>query len=199
MPRKKKLNQRQLDSVDWYKDVLKRFVNKKASLEYDKKYRRIKEGELLLMAYPNPKTPLKQLKFFDAQPLAMLFNTKSKNIFAVNLHYMSTPQREIFLKYVIKLNKNNIRTGKRFTLSWEMINEYLHKNGLAHIAVKQYIKPRIRNIEYIPYSQWKYAIHLPSERFVFDGEYSHDDITSMVRRAGKKTKSSKNTVSRKKR
>lgn len=192
MPRKRKLTKREEESIEWYKEVLAKTTSKKVSESYDKIRRRIKEGEMITFKYPNPKTPLKQLRWFDANPLVILFNTKSKNLFGVNLHYMPKPARETFLKFVIKLNKSKIKSGNRFDLSWEQIHEYLKRNGMANLVVKQYIIARMQNVEYVRYNQWKHAVSLPSEQFVFDGNYSHDDILAMQRRSAKATKSSKN-------
>lgn len=192
MPRKKKLTAREEESVQWFKEVVAKTVSKKVSENYDKFRRRIKEGEMVTFKYPNPKTPLKQLRWFDAHPLVILFNTKGKNLFGVNLHYMPKPARETFLKFVLKVNKAKLKSGNRFDLSWESIHEYLKRNGLADLVVKQYIPARMQNVEYVRYDLWKHAVSLPSEQFVFDGAYSHDDILAMQRRSAKATRGAKN-------
>lgn len=191
MPRKALLNQKQLASLEWFKEVVRKTTNKTVAESYDKSRKRISEGEILTFAYPNPKTPLKQLKWFDAHPLALLFNVKGKNIYGLNLHYLPSPAREILLKKVIEINKLKLKANLRFDLSWELINEFIKRNGWEFI-VKQYIPARMQNVQYISYNQWKYAIHVPSEKFVFDGQYSMDDIQVLVRRSIKKTKQAKN-------
>lgn len=192
MPRKKPLTPKQEASLKWYKEVLAKTTSKKVAESYDKKRKRIREGEMIAFNYPNPKTPLKQLKWFDAHPLVILFNIKGRNFFGVNLHYMPRPMREIFLKLVIKINKAKIKSGNRFDLNWSEIQEFLRRNGLAEAVVKQYIPARMQNVEYVKYDQWKYAVSLPSEQFVFDGQYSIDDINKIQRRGAKRTRTAKN-------
>ena len=194
MPRKRKLTSKEQASLEWFKEIVAKTTSKKTSKEYDKKRKRISEGEMFLYDYKNPVTPLKYLKWFDAKPLVILFNTSGRkgNWFGVNLHYIPKPLRETFLKLVIKINKAKLKSGNRFDLSWGDIYEFLHRNGLAEIAVKQYRINRIQNLEYIPYSQWQYAVNVPSEQFVFDGQYSHEDLISMTRRGLKKAKTAKN-------
>lgn len=191
MPRKKKLTSKEEESLAWYKDVLKKQVSKKASIDYDKFRKRIKPGEMLTFSYTNPKTPLKYLKWYDQHPVILIFNIR-KNIHGINLHFVPKPLRETILKYVIKLNKSNIKSGKRFDLAWEQIKEFLHRNGLAEIVTKQYIIARMTNINYVKYANWKHAVNIPSEKFVFDGNYSHDDLIAMTRRGLRKGKKAKN-------
>lgn len=191
MPRKKSLTPKQIASLEWFKEVVKKVTNKTVAENYDKSRKRISESEILTFAYPNPKTELKQLKWFDAHPLVLLFNVKGKNMYGLNLHYLPTPAREILLKKVIGINKLKLKANLRFDLSWELINEFIKRNGWEFI-IKQYIPARMQNVQYIPYNQWKYAINVPSEKFVFDGQYSMDDIQALVRRSIKKTKQAKN-------
>jgi len=193
MPRKAQLTPEQQQSVLWFKDLLRKTAKADSAESYTKGERKvIKPGSMITFGYPNPKTPLKQLKFFDANPLVIIFNIKGRHIFGLNLHWTARPMREIIMKMVIKINKSNIDNNKNFELSWAEIKEFLVRNGLESIIVKQYISARIKGLQYIPYSQWKYASVLPTEQFVFDGEYSMEDIQRMIRGASKKTQSSKN-------
>lgn len=193
MPRKKPLSQDQQRSVVWFKDVLKKIAKADSVDSYTKGERKIiKPGSMISFKYPNPKTPLSSLKFFDASPLVVIFNIRGKYIHGINLHWVPRPMREIILKMIVKLNKSNVDNNRSFDLSWQMIKEFLVRNGIESIVTKTYITSRIRGLQYIPYSQWKYAASLPSEDFVFDGQYSEDDIQKMIRGATLQTKKSKN-------
>lgn len=193
MPRKKPLTAEQQKSVVWFKELLKKVAKADSADSYTKGERKIiKPGSMITFSYPNPKTALSVLKFFDAQPLVIIFNIKGRYIYGLNLHWTARPMREILMKMVVKLNKSAIDNNKSFDLNWQMIKEFLVRNGLEDLIVKTYITSRIRGLQYIPYSQWKYASVLPTEEFVLDGQYSIEDIQAMIRGAAKKTKSSKN-------
>ena len=193
MPRKKPLNPQQKASEEWFRDLLKKSGNKKISGDYNKGERRkIAAGSMIFFSYPNPKTDLKVLKFFDAQPLAIIFNIRANYIHAINLHWTPRPMREIIIKMVVKINQRNIKQDRRMELDWASIAEFLRKNGLAHVITKTYITKRMANVTYIPYSQWKYAASLPTEKFVMDGSMSEDDLNRMIYSHAKATRSGKN-------
>jgi len=193
MPRKEQLSQDQQQSVLWFKDLLKKTAKASAADSYTKGERKIiKPGSMLAFKYPNPKTPLAQLRFFDANPLIIIFNIKGKYIYGLNLHWTARPMREILIKMIVKLNKANILNNKAFELNWPMIKEFLVRNGLESLITKTYITGRMQGVQFIPASQWKYASVLPTEKFVMDGQYSEDDIQKMIRGQAVKTKASKN-------
>jgi len=182
-------------SAEWFKDVLKR-VNRNAKKTVDeygkkRKRRRIAPGEMIAFMYLNPKTPLPQLKWFDAHPLDIILAVDGRYMLCINLHYVPVPMRELIMKQVIKINKVNIRNSRRFELSYSMMKEFLHKHGLAEFVIKLYIIGRMKGVTHIPYLEWEYAAKLPSERFVFDGAYSIADIHALIRRGARKTKSNK--------
>ena len=190
---KKKLTLKQQESLDWWNEKLKKYQSKKfIPKDYKKMNRRaIRAGSLVTFSYPNPKTPLKILRAFDAQPLAFIFRI-GKNIHAINLHWTPRPMRKIILEYIIKINKHNVKNDKRFELSWEMLKQFLHRNGLADVITKQYIKGRIQKLEYIKPAEYKYIAELPSEKFILDGQFSEEDLQALIYRHIKKTKSVKN-------
>ena len=89
MPRKKPLSQDQQRSVVWFKDVLKKIAKADSVDSYTKGERKIiKPGSMISFKYPNPKTPLAQLRFFDASPLVVIFNIKS-TWSTINLLYIT--------------------------------------------------------------------------------------------------------------
>ena len=199
MAKKKELTKLEQESYEWYKNVLAKIAGKKYSTEYTKMNRRaIKPGSMVAFKYPNPKTPLKILRWFDANPLVFIFNIRGNYIHGINLHWAPRKFREIIVKYIIKINKMNIKKNRRLELSWEMIKDFLRKNGLAHIITKTYITPRIAGLEYIKPKDWYKAIHVPSEKFVLRGDLSEDDLYRFIYSHTKKTKSGKNKTGKKK-
>ena len=185
------MTQREKESIEWYRNVLKKTVGKKYSESYNKKRRRIQPGEIIHFEYKNPKTRDK-LKWWDAHPLSIIFRMNDRKIWGINLHYVPIPMRKLLIQKVIKLNKLRIKSNMRFTLQWNDIKEFLYRNGLAELMTKSYITNRITDLDYVKYEDWYYVIHLRSEQFIFNGDYSIEDILAMVRRSQKKTKKSKN-------
>jgi hypothetical protein len=180
------------ESERWFKELLKKVVNKNASENYNKIRRRINSGEMIFFKYPSPKTPLPQLRWYDAQPLDIILRIDGRHMTCLNLHYLPRPMRLILLKKIVILNKLRIKSDMRFKLQWEDIKDFLHRQGIANLITKKYIIGRMQNIQHIKYKDWKYAAELNTAKFVFDGNYSEDDILKMVRRSQKKTKQSKN-------
>lgn len=193
MSDKKKLNARQQESYNWWKEVLKKTSSIKASEDYSKGMRKsFKPGNMVAFKYPNPKTPLKTLRYFDKSPLVIIFNIRGSNIFGLNLHWAPRPIRETIIKMVVKINRSNIKSDRRLELAWQDIKEFLRRNGLAHVITKQYIMARIQNMEYIPYTQWKYAASLPTEKFITHSDYSEADVTRLIYGHAKATRDAKN-------
>jgi len=192
MPRKAKIKDEA--SLKWWNDKIQKIIPKKQDpLDYKKMNRRaIRNGSMVTFKYPNPKTDLKILRVFDARPLIFIFGMKGNKIYGINLHFTPKPMREIIISYIIKLNKINIKQDKRLELSWQMIKEFLHRQGLAHVITKTYLTNRIQDLQYIPPVDYKYVINLPSEKFVLDGQFSEDDLYKLIYSHAKKTKSSKN-------
>lgn len=192
MSRKKKIvNQ---ESLDWWNKKIKGYVPKGIDpVEYKKMNRRkIGVGSMVTFKYPNPKTDISILKWFDAHPIIFIFNKRGQYLHGINLHWAPKKFREVIVSFVIKINKMNVKKDRRFDLSWEMIHEFLRRNGLAHIITKQYIIPRIQDMTYIPPQEYKYAINLPSEQFVLDGKYTQDELMKLIYSHTKKTRKSKN-------
>ena len=181
-------NARTSESEKWFIDTVNRLTRKgkRATSVWveTKKRRTLTSGQLVIFRYPNPKTPMKQLKWFDMHPMVLILEKKNShgNLFGVNLHYMPRPMREKFLIWVLKKNRNAIKGDKRITMDYETVLGFLKPFGMHKIALHQYIPARVASAEVISYSNWKKVVELRSEKFVFDGKYSMTDVLRIAAR-----------------
>lgn len=181
------------ESEEWFKKLIKSAGGKKAGEVYSKgNNKALSPGNMLFYKYPNPVTPLKYLKAFDMYPLIILINKSGNDWWGVNTHWIPKPLKEPFIKLVIKFNKQAIKKDKRMSITYEQIKEFLHRTGLIKVAFKRYKVNRITGLQYIPYSDWKYQLNLPTEKFVTAPGFTSADVDNMIRSAIAKTKSSKN-------
>ncbi len=192
-----KRNKLQQQSEEWFRNLLKQNVNKKAAEEYSKGNRKsVSPGAMYQMNYTNPKTKLTSdggsLKVYDAFPLIIMFAKRGNDMWGVNLHFLPKIYKETFLKLVIQMNKANIRADKRFKLEYKQVRMFLKRNGLESFVVKRYKVNRITNFKYIPYRDWRYALNLPTEKFVRAEGFSKDDFEKLLRSGIAKSKASKN-------
>lgn len=188
-------NTLQQESEKWFRDLIKSTTNKKAGETYSKGERRsIKPGNMVFFHYTNPKTfgEGKPLKSFDKYPLPIILDIRGNYMLAINTHWVPKPLKETLIKMVVKLNKQQIKKDKRLQLTYQEIKEFLHRTGLIHIALKKYLINRITGLKYIPYSDWKYQLHLPTYKFVRKDGVTAQDVENMIRSAISKNKKSKN-------
>ncbi len=182
------------ESEQWFKTLIKQTATKKAGDIYSKGDRKsITPGNMFFYKYPNPITPLKYLKAFDMYPLIIMLDKRGNDIWGVNTHWIPKPLKETFLKLIIKYNKQNIKNDKKMSITYQEIKEFLHRTGLIRVAVKRYKVNRIVGFQYIPYKDWKYQLHLPTEKFVMASGVSSSDVDNMIKRAISQNKPSKNT------
>ena len=186
-------NELQKESEKWFRELIKKTSGKKAGENYTKGNRKaLSAGNMLFYKYPNPKTPLKYLKAFDMYPLIILLEKRGNDFFGINTHWIPKPLKETFLKLVITQNKQNIKKDKRLSIKYDQVKEFLHRTGLIRVAYKRYKVNRITGLQYIPYRDWKYQLHLPTEKFVTAKGVSSSDVDQMIKSAISKTKKSKN-------
>lgn len=175
------MTQKEKDSYEWFKKELKKVSSADAADTYDKGNRRyIGTGSMVLFKYPNPKTPMKQLKFFDSVPLPIIIDIQKGYLLGINLHWVPSKFREVILKFVIKQNTLRIKQNKRFDLDFQPLKEFLKRNGLYHICIKKYIVNRIVGLQYIKYTDWKNIASLPLEKFITSDEYTKDDVDRLI-------------------
>ncbi len=188
-----KRNKIQQESEAWFRNLLKKNSGIKAGEDYTKgNNKSLGTSNMFQFSYKNPVTPLKQLKIFDENPLIVLFNKRGNDMYGINLHFIPKPLKETFLKLVIQMNKQNIKKDKRLTIEYKQMKQFLKRNGLDIISVKRYKINRITNFKYIPYRDWRYALNLPTEKFVRHKDFSKDDLEKMLRGAISRARQSKN-------
>lgn len=186
-------NKLQADSEEWFKKQISPYRYKKdKDKEYTKMNRRsIKPGNFITFNYTNPVTPLKKLKFYDASPVDVILDIKGNDLLALNFHYAPRVFRKSIIAFILKINAFRIKKDMRMNLEFQMMKEYIKRNGLE-IMIKRYKVNRITNLKYVKPQDVKYIAELPSERFVFDGSYSEDELQAIIRGHARKSKGAKN-------
>lgn len=175
------MSPKEQESYEWFKKELKKIASASTADTYDKGERRyIGNGSMVLFKYPNPKTPMKQLKFFDAAPNPIIIEISTKHILGLNLHWVPSKFREVILKFIIKQNKMKIVQNKKFELDFQPLKEFLKRNGLYNICIKKYLTNRIVGLQYIKYSDWKHIANLPLEKFITHSDYTKDDVDRLI-------------------
>ncbi len=186
-----KRNKLQDQSEEWFRKIIKQNVSAKASEEFTKGGRKtVSPGSMFQFSYTNPKT--KNLKIYDAFPLIIMFAKRGNDMWGINLHFVPAPLKETVLKLVIQMNKANIRKNKRFKIEYKQLRMFLVRNGIQNFVVKRYKVNRITNFKYIPYRDWRYALNLPTEKFVRAEGFSKDDFEKLLKSGIAKSKASKN-------
>ena len=184
-----RMSKSEAESYEWFSQTIKKLnrLSNRATTAYieNKKRRMFRAGEIIVFKYPNPVTPLKQLKWFDMHPVVLILEARDSNgnLFGVNLHYFPRALKEKFLIWILKKNRSNVKRGKRLQMDYGQVMQYLKPYGLHRIALHAYIKPRIQSAELVSYAQWHHVVELRSEKFVFDGNYTMADILRMASRA----------------
>lgn len=184
------------ESYDWYKKIVDSYRLKKDVSTGDFKAqerRAIKEGSFISFAYKNPVgKDKKSLRFYDEFPVDVILSIRGNSLLALNFHYIPPPMRFIVIKFILQLNKQRIKAGKRLLLEYQMIKEFIKRNGLE-LMIHRYRVNRITSLKYIKGSELKYIVSLPSERFIIqDKSITKSDLYSMIRNNKNKTKTAKN-------
>lgn len=179
------------ESLKWWNTHISKYQKKgQLAEDYQKMERRaIKVGSLITFSY-NAKHADK-LAFWDKYPCVILFNDFDGFFMGLNLHYVHPQFRKTLLAKVIELNKMKIKSDQRFTLAWEQLKMFIKRNGLE-ISIRKYIKGRMSGVDYVKGTEWRYVAELPSEKLVFNGSMSADQLYQMIRSHSTKTKTSKN-------
>ena len=109
------------------------------------------------------------LPVYDIYPLVFPIERYNDGLLCLNLHYLSTGERELFLSRLKKYAMaTNITDKTRLRLSYDLIANTSKLYGLSRPCVKRYLYSHVRSkfIE-IPGTEWDRAINLPTEQFVY--------------------------------
>ncbi len=124
---------------------------------------------------------------YDKSPLVFVLRKSKGYVLGLNLHWCSTPQRLILIKYILQMNKQNIRQNLPLNITYAILKPVIQKLGLSSV-IRLYIFSRIsRRGLVVPPEFWMQAAKLKSESF--SGGYSADQLYKMALSKTKEWKS----------
>lgn len=123
---------------------------------------------------------------YDKSPLMIVLRKSRGYILGINFHWTPIPLRLILLKYILQMNKNNIRNNMPLHITYNMLKPIIKKLNLGPV-IRLYIFGRIsRRGLVVPPSMWLSAAKLKSESF--SGGYSADQLYKQALQTSKKWK-----------
>ena len=157
------------DAIDWYESMVRTAAGARRALFKAEQNQRGSTviGKMFFFKY-DPKTKA-TLPVYDVYPLIFPIEMYSDGFLGLNLHYLSTGERELFLSRLKKYAlATNITDKTRLRLSYDLIAGTSKLYGLSRPCVKRYLYSHVRSkfIE-IPGTEWDRAINLPTEQFVY--------------------------------
>jgi len=104
------------------------------------------------------------LPFYDKRPMILAIGNEAGHILGINLHYMPSTMRLVFINQLIRKNRKQIREDKPLkTNSWNKVKGI---SKFTKFMVKLYIKDRIGKIYRIPNNKIKNVVNLDSAEFI---------------------------------
>jgi hypothetical protein len=114
---------------------------------------------------------------YDKSPLVFVLRKSRGYMLGLNLHWCPIPLRLILINFVLKANRQNIRSNMPLNISYAMLKPVISKLGLNSV-IRLYIFGRIsRRGVVVPPEFWTSAAKLKSESF--SGGYSADQLYKM--------------------
>ena len=149
-------------------------------------------GQMIFFSYDakDKKSP------FDKNPMIIVLRTGKKYTLGLNFHWTPIKFRKTLIDFIFKINKQNIKSGKKIKLSYQDVKKII--KGLGPV-IRLYINDRISTSGAIvePYLFQK-AIELKTEDFIgITPEQAWSYATKKFKT--KNTKNRKNKRSRRKR
>lgn len=126
---------------------------------------------------------------YDKTPLIFTLRKSRGYLLGLNLHWTPIPLRMVLVKYILQVNKQNIRNNAPLNISYAMLKPLIAKLNLGPV-IRLYIFSRIsrRGLK-VPPEQWLSASKLKSESFT--GGYSADRLYKQALRGAKDFKQSR--------
>lgn len=116
----------------------------------------------MVMFYYNPKFNKNP---YDATPLCLVLKRSRSYTLGLNFHWMPKPLRKIFIGFIYKQNKNNIKLNLPLVIDYKMIKSLFLKYGAP--AVRLYINRRISpKGVVVPQNEFNRVIDLRAEHFI---------------------------------
>lgn len=128
-------------------------------------------GKLLMFFY-NAKD---KKNTYDRTPFILVLKINSVHTLGINFHWLPMPMRITLVKFILKLNKNNIKNNKPLQFDYSQLKPMLKKLGYAP-CVRLYINSRISSSGVvIEDTDLLNAARIKSESFT-SGKYSADEL-----------------------
>lgn len=115
-----------------------------------------------------------KMKPFDRTPMILTLSASSTHLLGLNLHWCPVPLRIAFLRQVLNLNLQHIRSGKPFIFNYKMAKPLIMRLNLKPIIKLYIIKRMSTKIVHIPPELWLTAGKLRAETFT--GGYTSESI-----------------------
>lgn len=123
---------------------------------------------------------------YDKSPLVLVLRRSRGRTLNLNLHWTPIPLRLILLKYILQMNKANIRNNMPLNISYSMLKPLILKLNLGPV-IRAHIFSRIsRRGLVVPPSMWLSAARLKSESF--SGGFSSEYLYKKALQGAKKFK-----------
>lgn len=113
-------------------------------------------------------------KPFDRTPMILTLSASSTHLLGLNLHWCPVPLRIAFLRQVLNLNLQYIRSGKPFVFNYKMAKPLIMRLNLKPIIKLYIIKRMSTKVVHIPPELWLTASKLRAETFT--GGYTSESI-----------------------
>lgn len=121
-------------------------------------------GNILLFQY----TAKDKTKPYDRLPFVLVLMENESHMLGLNFHWIPFRMRMWLIHYIIKVNKQNIRDGKRLVFTYRKVKPLLKKLKYAP-CIRLYIKKRIS----------KKGVAIPIERMIEIATLKMDMITGI--------------------
>ena len=155
---------RNYNSITWFKRNIENLFFRNKDKRRIGKMTTPAIGKMFLMSY-SPKH-WQTLPYYDIYPLIFIVKFMPDGFLAINLHYLSPPDRALLMNELLKIDTNNDKMDEttRLKLSYKVLNR-LSNRKRASVCLKRYLYSNVHNIGMIPSSEWINAMGLPLEGF----------------------------------
>ena len=142
-----------MDSIE----LIKKLIKKKSV----KTQRNLRVGDVIIYQYD----PKDKRNTYDRTPLVMVLRKSKSYMLGLNLHWCPIPMRMILIKFLLKINKKNIKQNNQFEINYTRVKPLLYKLGF-HPVIRLYIRNRMSDkMVIIPHQHMLEVIKTKSETF----------------------------------
>jgi hypothetical protein len=80
---------------------------------------------------------------YDKTPLIFILNRSNSYTLGLNFNWFPIPLRIVFIQFVLKANRDNIKNSRPIYISYQMIKPVLHRMGSLNAVIRLYINSRM--------------------------------------------------------